>query len=165
VAGVQVRIEQTALPGIGIRYDFTTQKGRRIGVVAHRSGRRDLVIYDVEDPDSCVAQLALDDEEATALAELLGASLMVSQLAGLREEAAGLLTEKVTLTADSPYAGRPLGDAKVRSRTTASIVAVFRNGNAIISPGPDFVFTAGDVVVGVGTRDGLDAMTRIFAEG
>lgn len=162
---MQVRVEQTALPGIGIRYDFTTVDGRRIGVVAHRSGRRDLVVYDSEDPDACVAQLAMNDEEATALAELLGASLMVSQLAGLRDEAAGLLTEEVTLTADSPYVGRKLGDARVRTRTSASIVAVFRNANVVVSPGPDFVFNAGDVVVGVGTRQGLDGMTRVFAEG
>lgn len=162
---MQVLVEQTALPGIGTRYDITTANGQRIGVVAHRSGRRDLVVYDADDPDACLSQTALTDDEATALAELLGASLMVSQLAGVREQAAGLHTEQVTITADSPYVNRSLGDTRARSRTSASIVAVLRSGSVVASPGPDFVFENGDAVVAVGTREGLDALTHILAEG
>ena len=30
----------------------TTARGRRIGIISHRNGRRDLVIYDREDPDT-----------------------------------------------------------------------------------------------------------------
>jgi len=41
-----VEVERTALPGIGLRHVFTTSNGRRLGVVSHRSGRRDLVVYD-----------------------------------------------------------------------------------------------------------------------
>ena len=43
-------VEQFALPGIGLRFEITTKAGRRIGVVSHRSGLRELVIYDPEDP-------------------------------------------------------------------------------------------------------------------
>ncbi|NUR92910.1 MAG: potassium transporter TrkA, partial [Nonomuraea sp.] len=46
-----MEVEQTALPGIGLRHDFTTRAGRRVGVISHRTGRRDLVIYDQDDPD------------------------------------------------------------------------------------------------------------------
>ena len=34
----------------------------------------------------------------------------------------------------------------------------------IASPGPAFVFEAGDVVVVVGTREGLDGVTAILAD-
>jgi TrkA domain protein len=158
-------VEQVELPGIGVRYDLVTAAGRRIGVVSYRSGKRDLLLFDPEDPDACKEQVVLTDGEAEALADILGASLMLSQLAGLREQAAGLLTEQVSLPADSPYVGRPLGDTRARTRTGASIVAVLREGGVIASPGPDFVFAAGDVVVVVGTRTGLDAVTGILANG
>jgi len=132
-------------------------------VVSHRNGRRDLVLYDVDDPDSCLASIPLTDDEAEALADVLGASLMLGQLAGLREQAAGLLTEQILLPAGSPFVGRRLGDTQARTRTGASIVAVLRDRQVIASPGPPFVFEANDVVVAVGTREGLNALTAILA--
>jgi TrkA domain protein len=160
-----VRVEQVELPGIGMRHDLVTEEGRRIGVVSHRTGQRHLVVFDPDDPDACTEQLALTDDEAEALAEILGASLMLGQLAGLREQAAGLRTEQISLPVDSPYVGRPLGDTQARTRTGASIVAVLRDGGVIASPGPELVFEPGDVVVVVGTRRGLDEVSRLFAHG
>ena len=162
---MRVRVEQTALPGIGVRHDLITSAGRTVGVVSHRNGRRDLVVYDVDDPDSCIAAIPLTDDEAEALADVLGASLMLGQLAGLRSQAAGLLTEQVAIPAGSPYVGRRLGDTRTRTLTGASIVAVLRDREVIASPGPSFVFEAGDVVVVVGTRAGLDGVTSILANG
>lgn len=138
--------------------------GRRIGVVSHRSGRRDLVLYDQDDPDACIASLPLTDDEAEALADLLGASLMLGQLAGLRSQAAGLLTEQISIPAGSPWAHKQLGDTRARTRTGASIVAVLRDREVIASPPPAFSFQTGDVVVVVGTREGLDGVAAILAE-
>lgn len=165
MSAVRVRVEQTALPGIGVRHDLVTASGRRLGVVSHRSGRRDLVLYDRDDPDAATATVPLTDDEAEALADILGASLMLGQLSGLRQQAAGLLTEQVAIPAGSPFVGRALGDTKARTRTGASIVAVLREREVIASPGPSFRFEAGDVVVMVGTRKGLDGVTEILADG
>lgn len=153
------------LPGIGIRHDLVTEAGRRIGVVSHRTGDRHLVVFDQDDPDAATEQLALTDDEAEALAGILGASLMLGQLSGLREQAAGLLTEQITLPVGSPYVGRPLGDTRARTRTGVSIVAVLRDGGVIASPGPELMFAPNDVVVVVGTRRGLDAISRVLADG
>ena len=103
-----------------------TESGRRLGVVSHRNGRRDLVLYDPDDPDACQADIPLTDDEAEALADILGASLMLGQLSGLREQAAGLLTEQIAIPAGSKYVNRRLGDTRARTRTGASIVAVLR---------------------------------------
>lgn len=162
--GVRVRVEQTALPGIGVRHDMITAAGRRVGVVSHRNGRRDLVLYDRDDPDACVASIRLTDDEAEALADFLGASLMLGQLAGLRQQAAGLLTEQLPIAPSSPYVGRRLGHTRIRTRTSASVVAVLREREVIPSPDPSFVFAAGDVIVVVGTRESLDKVTRILAD-
>ncbi|MET7424370.1 cation:proton antiporter regulatory subunit [Dactylosporangium sp. NPDC005555] len=162
---MRVRVEQTELPGIGVRHDLVTSSGRTLGVVSHRNGRRDLVLYDVDDPDACLASVPLTDDEAEALADVLGASLMLSQLAGLRQQAAGLLTEQISLHAGSPFVGRTLGDTRTRTLTGASIVAVLREGEVNASPGPSFVFVANDVVVVVGTRQGVDGAAAILASG
>jgi TrkA domain protein len=143
---------------------MVTESGRRLGVVSHRNGRRDLVLYDRDDPDACTSDIPLTDDEAEALADILGASLMLGQLSGLRQQAAGLLTEQVAIPAGSKYVGRRLGDTKARTRTSASIVAVLREREVIASPDPSFRFEAGDVVVVVGTREGLDGVTAIFAD-
>ena len=112
--GVRVRVEQTPLPGIGVRHDLITSSGRTVGVVSHRSGRRDLVLYDVDDPDACLASIPLTDDEAEALADVLGASLMLGQLAGLRQQAAGLVTERPAIRT-SPDEGLS-NPAMMRSR-------------------------------------------------
>ncbi|MGS2615374.1 potassium transporter TrkA [Micromonospora sp. LZ34] len=67
-----MKIETVPLPGIGLRHTFTTEQGRRVGVVTHHTGGlRDLVHDDPTDPDrSC--GLRLTRAEAHALASLLG---------------------------------------------------------------------------------------------
>lgn len=158
-------IERTALPGIGLQHVFTTGRGRQVGVISHRTGRRDLVIYDKEDPDTCVAQVALTVEEANALAELLGTARIVEHLADLHRQVEGLVTEQIPIAPGSPYAGRTMGDTQARTRTGASIVAVVRAGRVLASPRPDFLFESDDIVVAVGTAEGTAAVAGILTEG
>jgi TrkA domain protein len=157
-----VEVEEVRLPGIGLRHDFQTRAGRRVGVVSHRTGRRDLVVYDVRDPDSCSEDVKLDIDEADALAELLGAPRIAERFASLREQVEELMVEQLRLEPGSPYAGRTLGDTQARTRTGASVVAVLRGDRVIPSPGPDFSFEPNDVVVVVGTREGIEAVARIL---
>lgn len=146
-----------------MRHDVLTESGRKISVVSHRSGERDLSIFDADDPDSSSDSIVLTDDEAAALADVLGASLMLGQLAGLGDQTAGVFTEQISLPADSAYVGRPMGDTKARTRTSASIVAIVRGSHVIPSPTPDVPFEHGDIIVAVGTRSGLDALSRLIA--
>jgi TrkA domain protein len=159
-----VRIEKVDLPGIGFRHDVIVSSGRRISVVSHRDGSRELALFDEIDPDASTDSIPLNDQEAAALADLLGNTVMLGQLSHLTDEATGLFTEHLLLGPSSKYAGRPLGDTKARTRTSVSIVAVVRDGEAIPSPKPDFVLEAGDSIVAVGTRSGLDQLANILAD-
>jgi TrkA domain protein len=158
-----VRLEQTPLPGIGVRHDLVTGAGRRIGVVARRGGGRELIVASREDPDACTASIPLTDDEAEALAEVLSATVVASQLSQLSEGIAGLFTEQIALGSSSPFLGRRLAETRARTRTKASIVAVLRNAEVVPSPGPEFVFRSGDVVIAVGTRAGVDGVAKILA--
>jgi TrkA domain protein len=160
-----VRIERVDLPGIGVRHDVLTASGRRISVISHRSGERDLAFFDADDPDARADSIPLSEDEAAAVADVLGASLTLNRLSGLGEKAAGLFTDEITLPADSQFVGRPMGDTKARTLTSSSIVAIVRGKEVIPSPTPDVVLESADVIVAVGTRVGLDALCSLIARG
>ena len=160
-----MEFERWELPGIGLQHVMTTHRGRRVGVISHRGGRRDLLVYDADDPDASAESVALTVEEADALAELLAASKIVERLGDLERQIEGLVSERLPVVAGSPYDGRTLGDTHARSRTGASIVAVVRDREVIASPTPDFTFQAGDIVVVIGTAEGTRAVAEILTEG
>ncbi len=163
-AGV-VNVEVTRLPGIGVRKDFPVKGGRRrIGVIDHKDGTIYLIVSKADNPEA-TDQIPLSASEAAALANLLGAPQLIAQLRDEHREFDGVNTRQLLILDDSPYAGRPLGDTEMRSRTRCSIVAIMRGGAVIPSPGPDFVFAAGDLLVVVGTAEGLEAAAKILTDG
>lgn len=160
-----MNVEVTQLPGIGVRRDFPLSGCRRtIGIIDHKDGTIDMIISKAGNPDA-TEQIPLSAHEASTLANLLGAPQLVAQLQQEHREFGDLITRQLTVRAGSPYEGRPLGDTRMRTRTTVSIVAVMRAGHAIPSPGPEFLFDAGDVLVVVGTVESLTAAARIMMDG
>lgn len=158
-------VERTALPGIGLRHEFRTSKGQLAAVVSHVSGRRDIILYRDDDPETVAATLSLTTDEANGVAELLGTARIVERLAALKKQTTGLKTVQIPVIAGSPFDGRTLGDTQARTRTGASIVAVIRGGEILASPRPDFLFHPGDIVVAVGTEEGTTAVAQIVQEG
>jgi TrkA domain protein len=154
-------IHETALPGVGLRHDFTTRTGRQIGVITHRTGRRDLLVYDREDPDACQEVVELTGDEAEALGELLGADRVVEHQADL-QRIEGLAIDWLAIRSGSPFAGRTIADTQARSRTGVSIVAVLRDGGPIPAPTPDVRIEPGDTLVVVGTTDGISALADLL---
>jgi TrkA domain protein len=154
-------INEVLLPGVGLRYEFVNHEGDRIGVVAQRSGDFELVVYPGDDLDDARPVFRLSPQEADALAEILGAPRIAERFADLTREVPGLGSGRVTVGAESPFAGGVLGDTRARTRTGASIVAVVRGEDVIASPGPGQSLRAGDVLVVIGTRRGIADVQRI----
>jgi TrkA domain protein len=155
-------IHETALPGVGVRHEFATRAGEHLGVVAHRRGRRDLVVYAAGDPDACRESLQLTAEESLALAELLTGPRVIRHDSESRHPVDGLAVDWVAVPPGSPFAGRSIAAAGVRSVTGVSIVAVLRQGTAFPSPRPEFVLNAGDTAVVVGSGDGIEAFVELL---
>lgn len=161
-----MNIEVTPLPGIGIRKDFVaSSSGRRVGVVTLRDGGLDLIVSKAEDPDACLASLRLSVEEAATLSSLLGAPQVVSQLRDEHRDLPGVSTRQLSVEERSPFNGRPMGDTQMRTRTGASVVAVMRAGEVYPSPRPEFTIVASDVLIVVGTQEGIDAAAKILVRG
>jgi TrkA domain protein len=158
-------VRQFKLPGVGFRYEFDTSDGKRIGVVSHRSGRREILFPDPKDPDAFRPMLDLDEDDSRTLAELLGGFRITDQLAELQQRVEGLSIDWLPVRSDSPYAGRPLSDARIRTRTSVSVVAVLRGDDAHPAPEPDFVIAAGDYLVVVGTARGIEGAVSLLHHG
>ena len=157
-------VSETPLPGLGVRFEFVTRAGTRLGVLQRQGGRIELVVYDPADPDTVSESLTLDEDDARTLAELLGTSRVVEDLGRLRQRIEGLAIDWLPL-GRSPFAGRPLGDTAARSRTGVSIVAVVRGDEAVPAPGPEQRLEAGDTLVVVGTPRGIEDLAVILRTG
>jgi TrkA domain protein len=68
---------------------------------------------------------------------------------------AGVALDWIPIAAGSAHAGSTIGDARLRTRTGSSVVALVRGDQTIPAPGPKQVLEPEDVVVAVGTADGL----------
>lgn len=150
-----VQVEETKLPGVGVRHDFQGKYGKRVGVLTHRDGRREIYVSRQDDPDACAQSITLSEEESEAVADLLGGSTITRRLTTLTQEVEGLAIDWLPIPPSSPYAGRPLGDTQLRSETGASIVAIMRGAWAFPAPDPKFVLESGDMAVVVGTPTGV----------
>lgn len=154
---------ETALPGVGVRYEFTTRDGAHLGVLVHRDGRRDVLIYEADDPDACSATLEFAPEEAAALVELFGGSRVTERLSDLRHEVEGLSIDWITIESTSPLAQRTIGEGRIRTQTGASVVAVLRGETSIPGPGPELRLEVGDIVLVVGSFAGVARATALLA--
>lgn len=155
------KITEVALPGVGVRQEFTTGHGQRVAVVSQRDGRREVALYQREDPDTYRAVLELDGEDAATLASILGAPEVASTAAEM-QRIEGLAIDWVTVAKGSPADGATLGAGQYRTLTGSSIVAVLRGDRTHPAPGPDFLFAAGDVLVSVGTPSGLKQLRSLL---
>ncbi|HEV2074650.1 MAG TPA: cation:proton antiporter regulatory subunit [Thermoleophilaceae bacterium] len=148
------QVEETQLPGVGVRHDFVTRRGERIGMITHRTGHRELLIYDRDDPDACRETLRLEEDDVRALSEMLGGSHVTEQLGELQQSVEGLTIDWVPVGRESRCSGRTLASLGLRTEVSATIVAVLRGGESLPAPPLDFELREGDVAVVVGTRDG-----------
>ncbi|WP_163753488.1 cation:proton antiporter regulatory subunit [Mycobacterium botniense] len=158
-------VKEVRLPGIGVRYEFTTRNGDRVGIVARRSGDFEVCLYPRDDPDQARPVFYLTDDEADAVAQILGAPRIAERFTELTREVPGLDVGQVDIEPGSRFVDRPLGETCARTRTGASIVAIVRDKNVIPSPAPTEVLRAGDVLVVIGTEEGIAGVEHIIDKG
>lgn len=151
-------VTETQLPGVGVRYEFRTGDRDHVGVVHHHSGRREIVVYDRKDPDVGRTVLELGADDSRTLSDLLGASQVTQALEAAQQRIEGLTLEWIEVSERSSMAHRSIGEGELRTRTGASVVAVIRGDQSEPAPAPDYVLEAGDVVVAVGTAEGLELL-------
>jgi len=162
---VMTTVSETPLPGLGVRFEFETHRGTRIGVLQRQGGRLDLLVYARDDPDTASESIALDEEDARTLAELLGGSRVVEDLGRLRQQVEGLAIDWLPIVRGTPFDGATIGDTQARTRTGVSIVAVLRGDRPVPAPGPEQGLEADDTLVVVGTPRGIETLATVLRTG
>jgi TrkA domain protein len=157
-------VSETQLPGVGVRHEFTTAAGERVAVVTHRTGRREIAVYDRGDPDASRPVLHLSPDDARTFAELLGASPVSEAVSAVQQQLEGLAIDWLTILPNSRFAGTTIADGAFRTRTGVSVVAIVRGSTTIPAPEPDQRLEAGDVAVAVGTASGLADLRSLLTE-
>lgn len=157
-----MEIFETPLPGVGVRYEFTAERGDHVGVVVRRDGKRDIALYDRLDPDTCRGTVELSESDAGKMAELLGGTQITARLEDLKHTVEGLAIEWITMPPEGGLTGLRIADGHIRTLTSASVVAVIRDDRAIPGPEPDFTFLAGDTVLVMGSDDAVDRARAIL---
>jgi K+:H+ antiporter subunit KhtT len=160
--GVMAAVRETKLPGVGVKFEFTTDEGRIVGVLVRRDGRREILVYDDDDPDACASSLELTAADTRTMSELLGGSTVTEAVTAVQQQIEGLAIEWIELPPDSPVIGTTIGDGQFRTKTGSSIVAVIRAGDTTPAPGPEFEFRSRDVAVAVGTVEGLATLRDVM---
>ncbi|MGH9134550.1 MAG: cation:proton antiporter regulatory subunit [Ilumatobacteraceae bacterium] len=155
-------VRETNLPGIGVRHEFKTDDGTLIGVLVRRDGRREILVYDRDDPDACSERMQLSASDTQTLSELLGAGRVTEAVTAVRQQIEGLSIEWIDMGTTSPAIGRTIAELQLRTRTGTSVVAVIRGDTTVPAPGPELAFEPDDVAVAVGTGEGMATLRSIL---
>src|SRR5688572_14935388 len=65
-----LEITQTTVPGFGVMHHLVTRSGKELRLLVEHTGRRELYLYGSA-PSEAVATIALEADEADAIADLL----------------------------------------------------------------------------------------------
>lgn len=155
-------INETRLPGVGTRVDFTTRDGAKVILISHHSGRCELLLCSQADADACHEVLRLAKEDARALAEILGQSQVTEEVTSMRLSMQGLAIDWLPVGESSPCANCSLYDLEHQDEEAAAIVAVVRRDSTIAAPPSTFVLAPGDIAVAVGTPRGVETLATLL---
>jgi TrkA domain protein len=158
-------LRETRLPGIGVKYSFTTAAGARVAVIQHTDGMRELYVFshrDDEEPE--VVQL--EDDEARQLGAVLGGAYERPKIVEELEMVLGeLAIEWVPVPEESPAIGKTLAECAFRQRVGITIIAILRKPEPVAGAQPTDVVQRGDTLVTVGKLGQYPVFRRLLAHG
>jgi TrkA domain protein len=158
-------LNETRLPGVGVKYSFRTAHGSRLAVIQHTDGLRELYVFAHHDDDEPEV-IQLEDDEARQLGAVLGGAYERPKIVEELEMVLGeLAIEWIPVPPGSPAVGRSLADCAFRQRTGITIIAILRKPEPIAGAQPDDVIEEGDTLVTVGKLGQYPPFRRLLAHG
>jgi TrkA domain protein len=158
----EVKVRETALPGVGKKFSLTLHSGDELVIVIHTTGERELFLFP-RDADEPCAVIPLTDSEAREVALILGgAAYEPTPLHQAELVLKGLVLEWLTVSQDSPLASHTIADLQIRKRTGVSVIAIKRGERIIPNPDPNEKFEVGDLVLLVGTGEQMRRFQETF---
>lgn len=155
-------VREVELPGVGKKYTLDTQSKDHVVIVLHRSGKREIYRFasDQSVPDQVIDLTA---EES----QLLGGILSQTYFQPVPDSSRELVMKELAidwlpLPSGHSMTGKSVRELAVRERTGASVIAILREGEAIINPEPGEMFQSGDTVMIIGSETQVGNFKRTF---
>lgn len=157
-------LQETRLPGVGVKYTLRLHAGGRIAVILHNDGTRELYWFRHAHDDEPRAVIRLDDDEARQLGAVIGGAYERPKIIEDLEMALGeLQIEWVPVPDTSPWIGKTLAEAAFRARTGVTIIAILREPEPVTGAQPQDVVQRGDTLVTVAKAGKYPAFRRSLA--
>ena len=161
-----LEIRETRLPGIASKFTMSLASGRRLVVIVHTDGKRELYFFRNARADEPAAVLVLDDDEARQLGAIVGGAYERPKIVEDLELALGeLQIEWIQVPDDSPTIGKTLAECAFRAKTGITVIAILREPEPISGARPDDVIKTGDTLVTVGKAGQYPAFNRLLRNG
>lgn len=157
-----MKIYETELPGIGVRYTLKFDAGGELVVLTHNDGERE--VYWREQPKSDADRLfTLDENDARKLSDILEGTYFQAVEEGLEDVFENARIRWIHIAAESPLAGQTIGEARIRSRTGVTILGIRRDESIISEVEAETRIEANDVLVGVGSDESHDELRSLLS--
>src|SRR5918994_5205163 len=160
------QLQETRLPGVGVKYSCQTAHGGRLTVILHNEGLREIYWFRHADDEDPQAVIKLEDDEARQLGAVIGGAYERPKIVEELEMAFGeLAIEWIAVPDTSPAIGRTLAECGFRARTGITIIAILREPESVAGAQPEDVIERGDTLVTVGKLGQYAAFRKLLAEG
>lgn len=159
-------IRETDLPGIGKKYQVETNLGSKLVVIIHNDGRREFYHFSDDNPDECISQVSLNDEESRQIASIIGGMHYKPKALDTVEVALDeLVIEWCRIESHFKCIHKSIDELQVRARTGATILAIVEKGSQKINPGPSDILMEGMTLVIAGERQQIKLLNDLLIEG
>src|SRR6266508_2406291 len=160
------RLQETRLPGVGVKYTMRLDRGGRLAIILHNDGKREIYFFRRADDEEPRSVITLDDEEARQLGGVIGGLYDRPKIVEELEMALGDLQIEWTPVPDtSPMIGKTLAECAFRARTGVTVIAILREPEPVSGAQPNDVVQRGDTLVTVGKAGQYGAFRRLLAGG
>src|SRR5215210_2802709 len=130
-------LQETRMPGVGVKYTLRLHDGGRVAVILHNDGTREIYWFRHAQDDEPRAVMTFDDDEARQLGAVIGGAYERPKIVEDLEMALGELTiEWVPVPDDSPLIGKTLAECGFRAKTGITVIAMLRDPEPVAGAQP-----------------------------
>lgn len=152
-----MEIIETDLPGIGKKFQLSTENGDKVVIIIHDDGRRDVYHYDDADPEESISCASFNDAESRQIAAILGGMTYKPKTVESVEFALNdLIIDWYKVGAGSSISGKTIGGIGIRRNYQVNVIGIIGKSHAKqLNPGAGAILNAGDTIVVSGERTNL----------
>ena len=157
-------VYEADLPGVGKKFEVELDEERRLVIVIHNTGRREVFVRPEPDAD---AERVFDLSDR--LARQVGTILEGAYFQPIRTDTIDTVLSDDTLiewakvAADSQIAEKTLAETRLRQKLGVSVIAIQRGDETLTNPGPQTRIEVDDTLVVLGSQDACRRLDDLAA--